>query len=92
MNDNGMGNVYMIYVFDYNPNANFPMTTSGATVILSELDSTTVAIPTDGSASDRYWLVGCFLGEDMLGTFIEINELSAVDVAQDLGRCTDLFP
>ncbi len=92
VNDGGSNNVHMIFVFDFNPHVSHPMKTSGATVMLANKESITVALSQGAKElGDRYWFVGCFLGDDMLGTFIEINELSSTDPILDLKHCVDLL-
>ena len=93
VNDPGNKDIYMVFVHDYSPNPSYPMTSSGAQVAIYEESSITLAVPTTGTDSDIYWLVGCFKGDDMLGTFIEINELlQNNNPLNNPTLCTDLFP
>jgi hypothetical protein len=70
------GMTYMLYVMDFNPNANIALWASGGQIKMYEngpIDP--IFVPTSVDTKNRYWLVGCFKSEGGLSSFNNINTL-----------------
>ena len=68
---------YMIYVYDYEHDEENPLYTSEGRVYLGpkDKDPITVIIPNDESSQRRFWIIGCFRGDDKLENIQIVNEL-----------------
>ena len=78
----------MIYAYDFAHDYNYPLSASGAKVVVGspQSGSQTIQVP-DDPVQHRYWLIGCFKGTEELSNFQVKNRLMVTNPNAQLDLC-----